>query len=271
MIPFSSQRGSGQDLATHLLNAYDNELAEVVELRAVGVGREHEIVAARVVEEVLQCVVDDVVVAARACAGDVVGAAPGGDFGTERLGDLYREAAVPARRAIDQHLLPGLEATAIAQSLQRGDRRDGHGGCLRKTDVGGLGRQPLLGGAPMLGEGAATDAEDRVAALEAGDARADGFHFAGDVDPDPDRAGRLSHAAQHQPGEPRLALPQPPVEGIDRRGTHAQQDFALAGHRRGHVHAVKHLQGRAELRVLDGAHRASGVSRGQRRDSLALH
>ncbi|WP_298729258.1 relaxase/mobilization nuclease domain-containing protein [uncultured Pseudomonas sp.] len=33
MIPFASQRGSGQDLASHLLNAYDNELAEVAHLR----------------------------------------------------------------------------------------------------------------------------------------------------------------------------------------------------------------------------------------------
>ncbi|MFZ6047415.1 relaxase/mobilization nuclease domain-containing protein [Pseudomonas sp. CR3202] len=33
MIPFASQRGSGQDLATHLLNAYDNELAEIADLR----------------------------------------------------------------------------------------------------------------------------------------------------------------------------------------------------------------------------------------------
>jgi len=33
MIPFASQRGGGQDLATHLLNAHDNEVIEVVELR----------------------------------------------------------------------------------------------------------------------------------------------------------------------------------------------------------------------------------------------
>jgi hypothetical protein len=32
MIPFSSQRGLGQDLATHLLNAHDNELVEVMEV-----------------------------------------------------------------------------------------------------------------------------------------------------------------------------------------------------------------------------------------------
>ena len=33
MIPFASQRGGGQDLATHLLNDYDNDLAEVHQVR----------------------------------------------------------------------------------------------------------------------------------------------------------------------------------------------------------------------------------------------
>lgn len=33
MIPFATQRGGGQDLATHLLNAHDNEMTELVDLR----------------------------------------------------------------------------------------------------------------------------------------------------------------------------------------------------------------------------------------------
>ena len=33
MIPFASQRGGGQDLATHLMNAYDNEVTELAYLR----------------------------------------------------------------------------------------------------------------------------------------------------------------------------------------------------------------------------------------------
>jgi len=33
MIPFASQRGGGQDLATHLLNSYDNEIVEVCGVR----------------------------------------------------------------------------------------------------------------------------------------------------------------------------------------------------------------------------------------------
>lgn len=32
MIPKASQRGGGKDLATHLLNAFDNELVEVAEV-----------------------------------------------------------------------------------------------------------------------------------------------------------------------------------------------------------------------------------------------
>ena len=33
MIPKASQRGLGQDLATHLQNAYDNEYVEIAEVR----------------------------------------------------------------------------------------------------------------------------------------------------------------------------------------------------------------------------------------------
>ena len=33
MIPFASQRGLGQDLATHLLNEHDNEKMEVAHIR----------------------------------------------------------------------------------------------------------------------------------------------------------------------------------------------------------------------------------------------
>lgn len=41
MIPFSSQRGLGQDLATHLLNEHDNELVELAEVRGAIVGDLH--------------------------------------------------------------------------------------------------------------------------------------------------------------------------------------------------------------------------------------
>src|SRR5690348_2014077 len=33
MIPFASQRGNGQDLATHLMNAHDNERIELYQMR----------------------------------------------------------------------------------------------------------------------------------------------------------------------------------------------------------------------------------------------
>lgn len=41
MIPFASQRGGGQDLATHLMNEYDNENAEVEQIRGAIAGDLH--------------------------------------------------------------------------------------------------------------------------------------------------------------------------------------------------------------------------------------
>ena len=41
MIPFASQRGGGQDLAAHLMNAYDNEVAEVAHIRGAIAGDLH--------------------------------------------------------------------------------------------------------------------------------------------------------------------------------------------------------------------------------------
>ena len=41
MIPFGSQRADGQDLATHLLNAQDNEFVELADLRGAIAGDLH--------------------------------------------------------------------------------------------------------------------------------------------------------------------------------------------------------------------------------------
>lgn len=41
MIPFASQRGGGQDLATHLLNAHDNDMVELLDVRGAVTGDLH--------------------------------------------------------------------------------------------------------------------------------------------------------------------------------------------------------------------------------------
>ena len=54
-------------------------------------------------------------------------AAHGGDFGPERLGNLHRKRTHTTRRTIDQNLLPGLDLSLVAKTLQGGDcrHRDG--------------------------------------------------------------------------------------------------------------------------------------------------
>jgi hypothetical protein len=81
--------------------------------------------------------------------------------------------------------------------------------------------------------------------LESADARTDGA--------DPDHAG-FARAAREQSHQPRFARDEPIVHGVDRGRMHAQQHFAIAGYRHGYVDQAKYLQGRAELRVLDGTH-----------------
>jgi hypothetical protein len=63
-------------------------------------------------------VVNDVVCADRARHLQIPRAAHGSHFRSKRLGNLYRKRPHPARRPVDQNLLPGLNMPMIAQALQ---------------------------------------------------------------------------------------------------------------------------------------------------------
>ena len=96
--------------------------------RPVAADVEDDVVALPAAGEVLAGVVDDVVGAEGADQVHLRRAAHAGDLGAERLGDLHGERADAARRADDQHLLPGLDPSLVAQAcsaVQAGDRDGG--------------------------------------------------------------------------------------------------------------------------------------------------
>src|ERR1700730_3762076 len=70
-------------------------------------------------------VVDDMVGSDRSDQVHVSRAADAGHFRSQRLRNLYREATDAARGSVDQHLLPGLDLSVIA-NRQEGDG-PGHG------------------------------------------------------------------------------------------------------------------------------------------------
>jgi hypothetical protein len=85
---------------------------------------EQEVEALTEFHKVLLRVVHDAVGSERVRQLDVRSAAHSRHLGSERLRDLDRERAHATGRAVDQHLLPALEAALVAQALERGRRRD---------------------------------------------------------------------------------------------------------------------------------------------------
>ena len=93
----------------------------------------------------------------------ISGAAHAGHIGAERLGDLHGEGAHTSRRAVDKDLLPRLNFSSVAQTLQGGDRCDGHGSSLLKRQVRGFERHAIGGNTQVLGKGSGLCAEYLVA------------------------------------------------------------------------------------------------------------
>jgi hypothetical protein len=88
-----------------------------------------------------------------------------------------RDAHAP-RRTVDQDLLPRLNLSFVAKTLQGGESRQGYRSRLLKRRVIRLHDQCLLGSTCILGKGPAVQAEDRVARLELRYIPADGFDLA---------------------------------------------------------------------------------------------
>ncbi len=89
--------------------------------------------------EIVAGVVDHRVGADRLDQAGVPGAARAGHLGTEHFGDLDRERAEAAGRAVDQDLLPGLHPGLVPQRLQGGTAATGTDAACSKVTVAGFG------------------------------------------------------------------------------------------------------------------------------------
>src|ERR687893_3008252 len=88
---------------------------------------EDEIVVLPTSGEVLLGVVDDVVCAERSDQLYVPRAAHAGHLSVEGLGDLHGEGPHASRRPDDQDLVPWLDPSVVAQTLQGCRRSQGYG------------------------------------------------------------------------------------------------------------------------------------------------
>src|ERR1700722_10304702 len=65
----------------------------------------------------------------------IPGTAYAGHFSAERFGDLDGEGAYASGRTVNQDLLPRLEVSFVAKTLQRGEAGHRNGSCLIERDV----------------------------------------------------------------------------------------------------------------------------------------
>ena len=97
---------------------------------------EDQVVARVATGKIVLGIVHRPVGADRADHVDIARAAHAGHLGAEGLGDLHREGADAARRAVDQDLLPGPDPGLVAQALQRREAGDRGRGRLRERQAG---------------------------------------------------------------------------------------------------------------------------------------
>jgi hypothetical protein len=102
-------------------------------------------------------------------------AADAGHLAAERLRQLDGERAHASSRADDQDSLTGPDLAVVANGLEGRVAGDGDGCGLLEAEVGGLGREPVLSSARVLGERAAAGAEYPVPLPEPGHVPADGL------------------------------------------------------------------------------------------------
>src|SRR6267143_4430769 len=128
---------------------------------------ENDVVTFRTFSEILFRVIDDVIRAERSDKIDIPRTADTGHIRAKRLGDLHRECAYASRGAVDQDLLPRLDLSFVANSLQGGDARDVDRSRLLKCDVCWLDRDSSIRArTDILGKGSTSPAKHLVAWFE---------------------------------------------------------------------------------------------------------
>src|ERR1700733_1577690 len=183
----------------------------------------------------------------------VSGAAHTGYLYAESLGNLYGKRTDPSRRAVDQHFLPRLNLSVVAQGLQRRDGSYRHSRRLLKRHIARLQRQrPAFANVYILRECSICAAEYFIAWLEQLDAFSYRFDRACKVDPQADIVRRTgADQSAHDVG---LASHVMPVQRVDGGCVHLDQYSIVSRGRLRNDFELDYI-GRAITAVDDCLHR----------------
>src|SRR3990172_2795245 len=116
----------------------------------------NQVITLSVFGEIFLRVINDLVCANRAHHVQIPRAAHASDFSLERFGNLHRKRTHTTGRTINQNLLPRLNLSFIAKTLQGGECRYRDGCCFLKRYIGWFQRQCIFTSTYILGKSART-------------------------------------------------------------------------------------------------------------------
>src|SRR6266581_8933850 len=150
----------------HDIHSLGTQCTLVIENRMISVNSKNEVIPLPIFGEIFLGVINDPVCTNRAHHVHIPGAAHASDFSPERFGNLHRKRTHTARRTINQNLLPWLNLSLIAETLQCSDCRNRDGRSLLKRYIGRFQRQSIFSGTRVLGKGSIARAEHLVVRFE---------------------------------------------------------------------------------------------------------
>src|SRR5437868_3807816 len=114
---------------------------------------ENHVITLPTLGEILLGVIDHVICADRSDHVHISRTAYASNICAERLGDLHSERTHTSRRTINQDLLPPLNLSLVAKTLQCGKCGHRYGSCLLERDIIRLHGQRRLRSTHILGKG----------------------------------------------------------------------------------------------------------------------
>src|SRR5579863_8098176 len=113
----------------------------------------NQVIALPPLSEILPSVINDVICADGSDHAYIPYTAYAGDLSAERLGDLHSERTHAPRRTVNQDLLPRLNLSLVAKTLNCGECCQRRGSCLFERDIIRLHDQCRLRSTHILGKG----------------------------------------------------------------------------------------------------------------------
>src|SRR5258708_29207718 len=118
----------------------------------ISVSSKNQVIPLPIVGEIFSRVINDLVCTHRAHHVHISRAAYGSHFSPERFGNLHRKRTHTARRTMNQDLLPRLNLSCIAKTLQGRDCRYRDGCGLLEREIGRFQHQRIFTSTDVLGK-----------------------------------------------------------------------------------------------------------------------